>query len=112
MKIEEITVHAGRTVNHPFESYSNLRPAISLRATLDEGEDPEKATKELQAKAERLVEDHKNHMIESLENLYEMRENQRQIANLEHEIKNGQDRLESLRKRRDQLTLPMETQNS
>lgn len=31
MKVIEIIVSAGRTFNHPNESYSNLRPQVSVR---------------------------------------------------------------------------------
>ena len=55
MQITEITVHAGRTFNHPYESYSNLRPSLTLRAILTDGEDHLAATKALQAQAEGLV---------------------------------------------------------
>ena len=34
MKINTITVTAGRTFNHPHEDYSNLRPSVTMtRAT-------------------------------------------------------------------------------
>ena len=39
MKITNIVVRAGRTFNHPHESYSNLKPEVELTATLDEGDD-------------------------------------------------------------------------
>ena len=34
MKIQTITVTAGRTFNHPHEQYSNLRPEVQMTATL------------------------------------------------------------------------------
>ena len=40
MKITEIVVSAGRTFNHPYENFSNLRPQVTLKATPDEGESP------------------------------------------------------------------------
>jgi hypothetical protein len=56
MQIVEIVVHAGRTFNHPYEDYSNLRPSVSMKATLGPEDNPEKTAQELQARAEALVE--------------------------------------------------------
>jgi len=100
VKITEIIVSAGRTFNHPFESYSNLRPQVTMKATIEEGEDPEKATKEMQAKAEKLVEDHKNHILDSLHKIEEMAQFERSQANLEKQIKTAQEDLETLRSRK------------
>lgn len=66
MHVTRISVSAGRTFNHPYESFSNLRQDVSLTAELDVGEDPELATQNLQAKAEALVEAHKKSLLERL----------------------------------------------
>ena len=63
MEITEITVSAGRTFNHPYETYSNLRPGVTVKATLAPGENPTKAINELQALAEKTVEDHKQALL-------------------------------------------------
>jgi len=97
MKVTSITVTAGRVVNHPYESYSNLRPAITLVATLDEGEDFEQATRELQAKAEGLVEDHKNALLKNLEEIYHLTQKQQEIARLEDGLRRTQRTLDDLR---------------
>lgn len=93
MQITEIVVHAGRTVNHPLESYSNLKPSISLKATLSIGDDPERSTKDLQALAERLVEDHKNQMIADIRALDFRVRTQREIEQAEREVTRLQDRI-------------------
>jgi hypothetical protein len=105
MKVTEIVVSAGRVVNHPFEQYSNLRPSITLKASLDEGEDFETATKQLQAKAEQLVEDHKNNMLTSIEELHMLTERQREVASLESSIKRAQSQLDRIRAETPQLQL-------
>lgn len=97
MKITEIRVTAGRTFNNPLESYSNLRPAISLTATLDDADDPEVASKALQAKAERLIEDHKQHLLDSLEQIEQLRQRDREVATLERQITSAQQRLDQVR---------------
>ncbi|MDE2020777.1 MAG: hypothetical protein KGJ13_10610, partial [Patescibacteria group bacterium] len=74
MKINSIEVTAGRTFNHPHEQYSNLRPEVRMVATIEDGEDATKAVQELQAKAEQLVEDHKNGLLSSIEQLYSLTE--------------------------------------
>lgn len=94
MQITEIQVHAGRTVNHPLEQYSNLKPSISLKAVLTVGDDPEQSVKGLQALAERLVEEHKHQMIADIKALdYRMRQQadlksaERELVRLEERIK-------------------------
>jgi hypothetical protein len=69
MKITEITVHAGRTFNHPFEQYANFKPGLSLRATLSEEDDVEQATKALQLIAEQLAEGQKQQILADLRQL-------------------------------------------
>lgn len=86
MKITTITVQAGRTFNHPYESYSNLRPEVTLTAAIDPDEDPTAAARQLQAQAERLVEDHKNALLRSLEEIEHLRQAEREVANLEEKI--------------------------
>ncbi|MCA9366703.1 hypothetical protein KC887_00355 [Candidatus Kaiserbacteria bacterium] len=41
MKIERITVRAGRCVPHPLHSYGNLKADLEVVAVLDEGDDPQ-----------------------------------------------------------------------
>ncbi len=105
MKVTEIRVTAARTFNHPHESYSNLRPAVSLTATIDESEDATVAAKALQAKAEQLVEDHKNALLSSLDQLYEMTQVDSEVASLERQLASAQSRLEQLRATRKELPM-------
>lgn len=86
MKVKEIEVSAGRTFNHPYESYSNLKPSVTMKATLDDDDDPVKCTQQLQAKAEELVEDHKRIMLK-----------QQEVHRLESQIKSAQSELDRLR---------------
>ncbi len=97
MKITEIIVGAGRTFNHPYQQFANLRPGVTFRAAIEEGEDPEKATKDLQARAESLVEDHKNHLLDSLHKLHLMEQYESKVASLQDQIREAQDELEELR---------------
>lgn len=81
MKVTEITTNAGRTFNHPYESYSNLRCDVAMKATLDEGEDPVEASKKLQAQCEILAENHKQEILVSIHELAERaRRTQTRIA--------------------------------
>jgi|SRR6266850_4164025 len=110
MKVTNVSVSAGRTFNHPFESYSNLRPYVKLEAMLDDGEDAAAAVLALQAKAERLVEDHKANLLESLERIHEVQQVDRELENLERQITQAQGRLTALREqRRLPLGEPQET---
>jgi hypothetical protein len=95
--VTEITVSAGRVVSHPLESYANLRPQVTLKARLDEGEDPRAAVRTLQAQAEELVEDHKNALVANLIAIDRMRQREKQIAGLEQGIRRDQAELDRLR---------------
>lgn len=97
MKVTQVTVNAGRTFNHPYESYSNLRPSVTFTAQVEDGEDYRAITHKLQAEAEQMVEDHKQHMLDSLHKLEEMNLREREIAKLDSLIKTSQSRLEALR---------------
>ncbi|MGV1047696.1 MAG: hypothetical protein ACOYD4_04105 [Solirubrobacterales bacterium] len=97
MTITIITVTAGRTFNHPHESYSNLRPEVTMTATLAPGEHAEGATRRLQATAEQLVEDHKRAMLQSIQELHQMSEQQAELRGLQEQLERTQARLEAIR---------------
>ena len=61
------------------------------------GEDAGAATKALQAQAEGLVEDHKRHMLQSIEELHQLAEVRSQVMGLEGHIKRAQSQLLALR---------------
>lgn len=105
MKINTITVTAGRTFNHPHEQYSNLRPEVAMTATLADGDNPTKAVKDLQAQAEQMVEDHKQGLLRTLEELYQLTERQAEMRGLQTELKRAQNRLDDIRKEHPQLNL-------
>ena len=105
MKINTITVTAGRTFNHPHEQYSNLRPEVAMTATLEDGEDASAATKELQSRAEGLVEDHKRGLLSSIEELYQLTERQAEMRGLQAQLQQTQERLAEIRKEHPQLKL-------
>lgn len=98
MKVTEITVSAGRVFNHPFEQYSNLKPHITLKATLSEGEDAEAAAKQLQQTAEKLVEDHKRALLTSIEELDRLQRAEQELADLGRTMATAQAKIDRLRK--------------
>lgn len=98
MTINKITVTAARTFNHPHEQYSNLRPEITLTATLADGEVPEDCARKLQAVAEGLVEDHKRGMLKSIEELHQLTERQAEMRGLQRTLLTAQERLDEIRK--------------
>lgn len=108
MKVQEIVVSAGRTFNHPYESYSNLRPHVQLRATLEDGEDFKEAVQTLQNAAEGLVEDHKQNMLASIERLENMSRQQQEMQGLEATLKKAQERINEIRGKYPQLALEIE----
>jgi type II secretory pathway predicted ATPase ExeA len=97
MKITQVTVSAGRVIPHPMQDFANLRPSVQLVATVEDGEDAAAVTRKLQAQAEQMVEDHKDHLIDSIHRLAEMSERDREISQLEKVISTSQDRLAQLR---------------
>lgn len=97
MKITEINVSAGRVISHPIEQYSNLKPMVSLKAVLDDGEDFEAATKQLQAKAEGLVEDHANQLTKHIRDMFYLGEKEKEAKRLEDTLIAGQKRLQEIR---------------
>lgn len=105
MQVTIITVTAGRTFNHPYEQYSNLRPEVAMTAMLEDGEDPVAAAKELQAKAEGLVEDHKNGLLKSIEDLHNLTERQAELRGLQKELERTQKRLADIRSENPSLQL-------
>ena len=98
MEITEVTVSAGRTFNHPYETYSNLRPNVTIKANLAPGEDAQKAINDLQALAEKSVEDHKQGLLRSLEELHNLTERQREMTTLADQLRRNQLRIERIRK--------------
>ena len=98
MDITKITVTAGRTFNHPHEQYSNLRPEVTLEASLAPGENYHEAVQLLQSRAEGLVEDHKQGMLRSIESLYQLSEQQSEMQGLQRELQRAQDRLSEIRR--------------
>lgn len=105
MKINTISVTAGRCFNHPHEQYSNLRPEVTMTATVDDGEDPKEAAKALQAQAEGLVEDHKNSLLQSIEELYQMTQRQAELRGLTRQLTDAQARINDIRKEHPTLQL-------
>ena len=97
MQVTQIKVSAGRTFNHPFESYSNLRCDVHLDARLDEGEDAKAATQALQAQAEELAENHKQDLLKQIHNLERLSRAREEISQLEERVQSAQSRLKSLK---------------
>jgi hypothetical protein len=105
MKINKIVVTAGRTFNHPHEQYSNLRPEVTMEASLDDGENAGEAVKALQSQAEGAVEDHKQGLLKSIEELYQLSQHQAEVRGLQKQLSMTQDRLNEIRKEHPQLAL-------
>ena len=97
MKITEIIVHAGQGFNHPYEQFANFKPSVSLKAVLEDGEDPSLVVKQLQAKAEGMVEDHKNHILSTLRELHHLSVNEQRAADLSRKIAQAQRELDEIR---------------
>lgn len=101
--ITTITVHAGRVIPHPYQSYSNLRPELSITAEIKPGEDAQAAIRSLQAMAEQRVEDHARTLIRSLEECEQLRRESQEMANLERSMREAQTRIDEARERMERL---------
>lgn len=99
MEITKLVVHAGRTLQHPTQTYANIRPAVTLEAALHNGDDPRECLKRLQIQAERSVEEHAAVLIASLEERKVLLEQADDIRRLERSITDGQQRLDELKAR-------------
>lgn len=75
MKITQITATAGRTFNHPYESYANFRPSIMITADLKEGDDLRTCLDELHLIAEADVERVKNAILDKCTSGYDAKYN-------------------------------------
>jgi len=71
---------------------------VELTATLEDGEDPVMATKLLQARAEGLVEDHKQGLLKSIEELRNLTERAQEVQGLQRQLESAQNRLNEIRK--------------
>jgi hypothetical protein len=96
MQVTEITVSAGRTLQHPCETYANLRPEVALRATIEPGEDAIEATRKLQRQAEQLVEEHGMVLRASLMERDVAKREEQELARISQSITDNQQRLETL----------------
>ena len=97
MQVTEITVSAGRTLQHPCETYANLRPEVALRATIEPGEDAVDATRKLQRQAEQLVEEHGMVLRASLLERDVAKREEQELTRLTQSVADNQERLSTLR---------------
>lgn len=85
MIIQEITVHAGRTFNHPYERSANFRFDFSLKAQLQEGDDFAQYLVTLQRAAEIQADEHKAMILGECERLHKIEDLQYLQRNLKAE---------------------------
>jgi hypothetical protein len=85
-KVTEITVSSGRVLPHPHESYANLRPSLSLKASLEDGESVEDAALILQVKAEILLEAHIGRIEERIEAEYQAKRSRQEEEYERHKV--------------------------
>ena len=71
MKVTEIIATAGRTFNHPYESFSNFRPSITIKATITDDDDLRESMDELRLMAEAEVERAKKMLLGKAKEKYD-----------------------------------------
>lgn len=85
---------------------------MTLEASLEGGEDAIAAVKALQTRAEGLVEDHKQGLLASIEELHQLTERQAEVRGLQKELQRAQDRLNAIRTAHPDLPLLPEGSNT
>lgn len=98
MKIQAINVKASRTLPHPSYSYANYKTELELSAQLDDGDDVHECTKQLQCKAESMVEEHAAELRQSIGEFHRVVTARQQVPQLENKISQLQDELERVKK--------------
>jgi hypothetical protein len=70
---------------------------VVLTATLDPGEDPLAAVRDLQRRAEETVEDHKRNVLKALEEEYALGEARTKLIGLARQLKAAQKEMDAIR---------------
>lgn len=70
MQVTEIQVHASTGFNHPHERFANFKPGVTLKASIQPGENVWEATRQLQTLAESLCQAEKQATLKRLEEAY------------------------------------------
>ena len=65
-RITKVSVSAGRTFNHPYERFANLRSHVQFEAEVQEGENCIAVAKGLQSEAEMLADTHKQNCLRAI----------------------------------------------
>lgn len=102
MKVEKITVRAGRTVPHPLHQFGNLKADLEIVASLDDGDDPEQVRRDLQARIESDIEQHVADLKDGIRDLQAMANTRKRVALLESELAEKTAELETLRQQADE----------
>lgn len=96
-KIIEIIAGDSHGFNHPFEQYANFKPSVTLKALVEDGEDPGQVARDLLAKAHGLV-------IGERERIEEQIERERLIAEAEQALDSLPGQITYQRREIDHLT--------
>lgn len=86
MKIEKITVRAGRCVPHPLHSYGNLKCDLEIVAAVETGEDPDAVRRELQCRVESQIEQHVADLRDGIADIEAHSTKAKRIERLEREL--------------------------
>jgi len=70
MQVTEIQVHASTGFKHPHERFANFKLGVTLKATIQPGENIWEATRQLQTLAESLVQAEKEATLKRIEEAY------------------------------------------
>ena len=78
-KIIEITIGLATSFNNPFESFSNFKPSVQLKAIVADGEDPNRVAIDLQAKVGDLLATERHRILDGLKREHEIENAKRNV---------------------------------
>lgn len=83
MKIKEISAHCSTSFNHPYEQYANYKPGVSLVASIEEGDDVDACIRDLQDKAQTMVDLDKASILAELQDQHRIDRTRELLAELD-----------------------------
>jgi hypothetical protein len=107
--VTEITVSAGTSFNHPFESYSNFKPAVTIKVAVASDEDPKPIIERYQQRAHDLVLAEKSRILRALEQEHYREEAEQTLARAELQLKGARQNIAAYNAKKEDEAVDDET---
>jgi len=99
VKVRRVSVQAGRVIDSPGRTKEKLTPEVVLEAELGAKDDLEESVRDLQTRAEELVEVHAKTLVARARRVRDIRETEKKIRETGAALSKDQDELDKLNKR-------------